>query len=257
MTVARWVPPLFGIRLFPKHDLFRKPVSTFRGHALEQFQPRRQRQAAGQFAHFFFHRALGLGAGIGVSRRNQILDDFLFRGLQQARVDRNVFQRALGAEDDGDKPAASRAGVLGRLELRLHLLHAALQLLHLAHHAHEVGHHGSPRSSESRSSIAPSPVSVSLAASSRRRTSTISAPGKRSSTAFTKGSERTSCASATFFAAALSASVGAPSESEIATNQRLPVHSVSLVESSLVMPAGTPDASAISRRPSWMRTSRS
>src|SRR5262245_31226920 len=111
---------------------------------------------------------LELGLGIFMRGDDQILDDLLFLGLEQALIDIDIGHPALAVERHLDEPAARLAGHCGRFELRLHLLHACLKLLYLLHHIAEILH----GVSSSLSSIA------GVAGPARSRTSTSSAPGK-------------------------------------------------------------------------------
>ena len=134
-------------------------------------------------------------------------------GLDQLLVDAHALHVALGGQRDRHHAAARGALDRDLVELGLHLLHLRLQLRRLLHQPEEISHR--------------SPVIVAGAVvvgigqrlivagrrhsvvrrdqSSRRRTPTISAPGKRASTACTSGSARTPCSSSLCFACVLRA----------------------------------------------------
>src|SRR5262245_53995457 len=158
---------------------------------------------------------------------DEILQDLPLRRLHERVIDLDAFHLALAGEFDGDEAAARRALDLDLVELGLHRLHLGLEFSGLLHQSQEIRHRSlllrrpaQLNSSTQRSSSASSGRSLcgncapnaepsssggsSGAASSEPpgdsswgkaaaplRTSTISAPGKRASTACTSGSART------------------------------------------------------------------
>ena len=83
---------------------------------------------------------LGLLAGILVRRDDEILQDLLLLGLEQARIDDDALHRSLGAERDGDEAAAGLPLDFDLFERGLRIGHLGLHRLRLLHDAHEVFH---------------------------------------------------------------------------------------------------------------------
>src|SRR3954464_13625188 len=197
---------------------------------LKQLQPRRQRQTASEAFHLVLHNLFGFAARVSVSGNEQVFEDFFFARLDQRVVNLDAFHFALGAELNRDHAAAGGPFDSDAFELGLHLLHLRLQLCSLLHHAQKIGHQSSrsqlsPKPMSSGSGISASVVARgSGTASLPPRTPTISAPGKRSSTALTNGSARTPTSSSAFLTSATDFSVGAPGSREITTIHDRPVH---------------------------------
>src|SRR5262245_25300733 len=192
---------------------------------------------------------------------NEVLQDLLLRRLHQRVVDLDGLHLALSGEFDADQAAARGALHLELVELGLHRLHLGLELSGLFHQAQEISHcsillrrapdrlqepasssssgrtcapNAEPSSSGACSVSSGSPVgSAGGDAASPLRTSTISAPGKRASTACTSGSARTPLLSSACRASFCDRTVGPPGSADTPTIRRRLVHSETLRARSL------------------------
>src|SRR5262249_23998011 len=225
----------------------------------------RQRQAACEGLHFLLQHGLGFAPRLGMGGDQQILDDRLLFGLEERDIDGDALEIALGGKFYHDKATARCALHFDLIELSLHLLHFCLELGGLFHHAHEIHVtrasidarvQRSSFSEENGISLSPLPAWISCESRSGPRTSTISAPGKRVSTACTNGSARTPRINSARCASSCDFTVGAPVSLETTTIQRLPVHSESFRDNVVTSVFTALGSSAISRRPSSQRTNR-
>src|SRR5208282_4141426 len=127
----------------------------------------------------------------------KVFEDFLLIGLDQRIVDMHGPELALAGKLDGEQAAAGRAIDLDAVELRLHRLHLRFEFGGLFHQAEKISHTAPSYASSSAMSLSFWAISGTSSAPAAGvlpgwRTSTISAPGKRWSTACTSGSPRTS-----------------------------------------------------------------
>src|SRR6266446_1868907 len=157
-------------------------------------------------ARFQFQLAVAAG------RDDEIFDNLMFLGLHQRGIDMQLLDFAQTVQGRPHESATRNALHFHCGETLLKLIGAALHLLDLAQ---QIGIHqeGSSSAGEGK------------APSSRSRTATISAPGKASSTARTKGSCETASFLARSAACFCSAIVGAPPSEASVTIQRSPVQS--------------------------------
>src|SRR5262245_21854726 len=250
----------------------------------EQFQAGRKRQAAGDGLHLVLQQRLGLAPRVGMGGHDEVLHDLLLRRLHQRVVDLDGLHLALSGELDADEAAARGALHLELVELGLHRFHLGLELSGLLHQAQEISHcsvllrrasdrlssrhqssssgrtwapNAEPSSSGACSASSGSPVgSAGGNAASPLRTSTISAPGKRASTACTSGSARTPLLSSACRASFCDLTVGPPGSADTTTIQRRLVHCENLRARSLTSVFAALGSRPISSRPSSQRTSR-
>jgi hypothetical protein len=105
------------------------------------------------------HKLLEPALGIGMGGDDQILENLLLFGLEQARIDIGPRERTFAIERDLDEPAARLPDDRHLAELCLHVLHAGLHLLDLLHHGAKILHRSPQSFSFAGSSATGAPTS--------------------------------------------------------------------------------------------------
>src|SRR4051794_1707927 len=139
------IAPSIAISASPSEDAHHGAKTAVFKRLEGELEPGRQWQAALHLLHLARGSGIGLGPGVVDRRRHEVLDHGLFRWLEQALVDVDAEDAALGRRADLDQSAARQAFDLDCVEAILRLLQLGLRVLRHLHDFVEIGEFGHVR----------------------------------------------------------------------------------------------------------------